>query len=70
MYVGDRMQWPAAHGLVDRSDGPLREGLPAARQEAQVRDQGAQEELEPQVRPDLHLQEPPLRVSIIIPYHT
>ncbi len=38
-------------------------GLPAAGQEAQVRDQGAQEEPQPQVRPDLRVQEPALRVS-------
>ena len=58
------MQRPAAYRLVNRADRPLREGLPAAGQEAQVRDQGAQEEPQPQVRPDLHLQEPSLRVSI------
>ena len=58
-----RVQRAAGDGLVHGRDRPLRQALPAAGQEAQVRDQGAQEELQPQVRPDLRLQEHPIRVS-------
>ena len=60
---GHRVQGPACDRLVHGRHGPLRQGLPAAGQEAQVRDQGAQEELQPQDQPDLRLQEHPLRVS-------
>jgi hypothetical protein len=58
------VQRSTAYGLVYRADGPVRQGVPAPRQEAQVRDQGAPEEPQPQVRSDLHLQESALCVSI------
>ncbi len=49
VHAGDRVPGPPSHGLVDRADGPLRQGLPPPGQEAKVRDKGAQEEPQPKV---------------------
>ena len=49
--------------LVDRPDGPVREGLPAARQEAEIRNKSSQKKFEPEIRSDLHLQKYRIRVS-------
>ena len=63
-FSGYRVSRSSPHGLVHRPDGSLRQGLLAAGQEAQIRDKGAQEEPQPQVRPDVHLQKHSLRVSL------
>ena len=54
---------PAPHRLVNRVDGPLCQDLLTPGQEAKVRDKSPQEESQPQIRPNLHLQESSLRVS-------
>ena len=61
--AGDWGMWPAPHRLVHGVDWPLRQGLLAPGQEAKVRDESAQEKPQPQIRPNLRLQEPPICVS-------
>ncbi len=62
-FSDHRVRRVASHWLVNWTYGSLRENVFAAGQKAQVRNESAQEKPQPQVRPDLHLQEHPLRVS-------
>jgi hypothetical protein len=56
---------PSTNRLVDRFDGPVRQGLLVAGQEAKIRDEGSPEESKSEVRPDLHLQKYRIRVSTL-----
>jgi len=56
---------PSPDGLVHRPDRPVRQGLPVAGQETQIRDEGAQKKSQPQIRSNLHLQKYRIRVSAV-----